>query len=554
MRIVLALTCLLLPTALASAATIQVPADYPTIQDAVNAASSGDEIIVAPGVYTGTGDSVVDFSGKLLAIRSSNGPTLTVIDGQGLRRGVTFSGGEAGGTVLKGFTIQNGQAPSSNDEGGGVWSSATSFPLITNCTIKENTAWYGPGMMIRGAATVSACDISENNTYDNTAANGYGGGIYCLGDAVINNCNIVNNGSYWGAGVTFLGSDGVLQGCTISGNTATTGGGVYIRDFSPVISSCTLTGNTANYGGGVYLFTSSSPSLIGNLIEDNFAKFLGGGLMCYQHGPTAVENCTIANNVASNGAGVWSYLSQDVLQLSECRVVGNATGGVAAQTGALITLADTLVCGNSVYQTSGTWTDAGGNEISEECGTGACCTGDGCSVVTLVECLGIPGGTWLGSDTSCDECPTIETGACCLQDGFAFGGCLQTDFMTCDSLGGDWLGVGTDCIGCEPAPQPGGCCVPTGCLLLSEEDCMMLGGDWLGDGVPCTACPPVGACCACSGCIVTWESECIALGGDWLEGFPCTECPPPCPGDVNGDGMVDGADLSIILGTWGPCP
>ena len=35
------------------AATINVPADYTTIQAAVDAASNGDEILVAPGIYTG---------------------------------------------------------------------------------------------------------------------------------------------------------------------------------------------------------------------------------------------------------------------------------------------------------------------------------------------------------------------------------------------------------------------------------------------------------------------------------------------------------------------
>lgn len=29
--------------------------------------------------------------------------------------------------------------------------------------------------------------------------------------------------------------------------------------------------------------------------------------------------------------------------------------------------------------------------------------------------------------------------------------------------------------------------------------------------------------------------------------------PPPCPADLNGDRAVDGADLGILLGAWGPC-
>ncbi len=27
-----------------------------------------------------------------------------------------------------------------------------------------------------------------------------------------------------------------------------------------------------------------------------------------------------------------------------------------------------------------------------------------------------------------------------------------------------------------------------------------------------------------------------------------------CSADVNGDGVVDAADLAILLGEWGPCP
>ena len=38
---------------LATAADLKVPADYPTIQAAVNAAQTNDTIHIAPGVYTG---------------------------------------------------------------------------------------------------------------------------------------------------------------------------------------------------------------------------------------------------------------------------------------------------------------------------------------------------------------------------------------------------------------------------------------------------------------------------------------------------------------------
>jgi len=35
--------------------------------------------------------------------------------------------------------------------------------------------------------------------------------------------------------------------------------------------------------------------------------------------------------------------------------------------------------------------------------------------------------------------------------------------------------------------------------------------------------------------------------------FPAASPVPTCPGDVNGDGLVDGADLGLLLGAWGTC-
>ena len=30
--------------------------------------------------------------------------------------------------------------------------------------------------------------------------------------------------------------------------------------------------------------------------------------------------------------------------------------------------------------------------------------------------------------------------------------------------------------------------------------------------------------------------------------------PPPCPGNINGDGVVNVADLLAVINAWGPCP
>jgi hypothetical protein len=59
------------------AATIKVPADYPTIQQALDAATGGDTILIAPGTYPEN----IDFLGKAIALASEQGPGVTVIDG-----------------------------------------------------------------------------------------------------------------------------------------------------------------------------------------------------------------------------------------------------------------------------------------------------------------------------------------------------------------------------------------------------------------------------------------------------------------------------------------
>ena len=108
----------------ALAATINVAAGQ-SIQAAINVAAAGDEIIVAPGTYFET----IDFLGKAIALRSSGGPLVTVIDGSGAGGSVVQCvNAEGPGTVLEGFTITGGNA----DTGGGMRNVGSS-PTINEC-------------------------------------------------------------------------------------------------------------------------------------------------------------------------------------------------------------------------------------------------------------------------------------------------------------------------------------------------------------------------------------------------------------------------------------
>src|SRR5438034_10672477 len=87
----------------ARAATTNVPADQPTIQAAINIASNGDTVLVAPGTYYEN----INFMGKAITVTSSGGPSVTTINGNAAGSVVTLDTNEGSSSVLSGFTITN---------------------------------------------------------------------------------------------------------------------------------------------------------------------------------------------------------------------------------------------------------------------------------------------------------------------------------------------------------------------------------------------------------------------------------------------------------------
>jgi nitrous oxidase accessory protein NosD len=111
---------------------IRVPSDQSTIQNAIIAASNGDIVQVARGTYVEN----LNFLGKAIRVTSEEGAAVTIIDGNRSGSVVTFSSAESRLSVLDGFTLQNGKAPTS---GGGI-QIINSSPTVSGNVIRNNSA------------------------------------------------------------------------------------------------------------------------------------------------------------------------------------------------------------------------------------------------------------------------------------------------------------------------------------------------------------------------------------------------------------------------------
>ncbi|MFO0985011.1 MAG: hypothetical protein U1E76_25325 [Planctomycetota bacterium] len=105
----------------ARAATLEVPADYASIQAAIDAALDGDVVRVAAGTYVEN----LDFKGKAIVVQSAAGAAATIIDGFDLGPVVRFVTHEDRDSVIEGFTLQHGIGAVAGKYGGGCTAAAT---------------------------------------------------------------------------------------------------------------------------------------------------------------------------------------------------------------------------------------------------------------------------------------------------------------------------------------------------------------------------------------------------------------------------------------------
>ncbi|MBT8377947.1 MAG: T9SS type A sorting domain-containing protein [Ignavibacteria bacterium] len=289
------------------ATVIEVPNDYPTIQQAINASNDGDTVIVSPDRYYEN----INFNGKNILVTSHyifnndiNFISNTIIDGSQPNDPDTAScvliiSGEDSSAILQGFTLTGGTGTKWTDEhgagiffeGGGILITLSS-PTIKNNLIMNNEALRtGTGVTSAGGGGIRVGDgnphILNNVIMYNSGM--YGGGIVLnYTGAVIRNNIIYNNQVFQAvAGAPTFGGGGIwafnnlgstpkiIENNTIVGNTSSgtgsggagKGGGILVWATTLEVKNNIIWSNTQITGTQVIQLGGGIANLFYNLVE-----------------------------------------------------------------------------------------------------------------------------------------------------------------------------------------------------------------------------------------------------------------------------------------------
>lgn len=239
-----------------NASVILVPEQVSTIQGAINQASDGAMIFVAPGQYREN----IRVQGKNISLQSVGGATSTSILGDGRDGPIAFI--ENSKFMIDGFCFQNGRG-----ENGRGLAMQGSNATIMNCTFTNN---IGGVSASNSKAQFDHCAIALNKStvqggglwawqsdvrmndckVDGNATGTCGGGVYALGGSMqMFNVSLTNNrlkSGAWGGGLYSDRANVNLNACVMQGNFSNdSGAAMYVLDANAKIRSSTFKRNSS---------------------------------------------------------------------------------------------------------------------------------------------------------------------------------------------------------------------------------------------------------------------------------------------------------------------
>jgi hypothetical protein len=401
------------PASVALGATILVPDQQPTIQAGILAAAAGDTVLVAPGTYTGPGNRAIDFSGKDVVLLSSEGPELTVIDCEGLGRAFYLIGSLTEEAVIEGFTMRNGKAEGDPLGGGAIFVAGGALRIVS-CRFEENRAsgyiQNGGGGAISGnnaTMVIADCVFVGNETSGFGARGGavaaYNSHIQVIRCVFADNAVASSDGAGGGLSVLWVSSPpavpvALVEDCEFTRNRATAGGAAYVDETA--VSRTMFGANQAEFSGGGVV---AHDSMFEQCDFDGNRSVVGGGARFVA---STVLRCRFVENVAEDSGGGMQWIAYNNTA-RECLVRGNRArrgGGISGSRAEASVIGCTVVnneaeIGSGVYVSSGdpvAWILENSIISGGATGQAVDCAGNVVFEATCTDAFGNAGGDWIG--------------------------------------------------------------------------------------------------------------------------------------------------------------
>jgi len=230
---------------------------FMSLQSALSAASSGDEVRIAEGVYT---------------------PGVNRSDSFLISKDLTLKGG---------FPEPDGFEPGSADRNPSLYDTILSGNIGVVESVEDNS--YHVVKCSSSVIILDGLEIRDGNASATRGVNVQGGGITASGGSL------------------------TLRNSQVSNNRGYNGGGVYVEYAAFVVERCQFENNSSfgssSYGNGGAIrakYIQSGARVVNSVFVNNTANRIAGAVFHYKH-DVSIVNCTFYNNQSGRGGAVHAY-------------------------------------------------------------------------------------------------------------------------------------------------------------------------------------------------------------------------------------------------------
>lgn len=381
-----------------------------TIQNATGTVTTNGVVNIADGLYTGTGNKVIEITKSMSIIGQSQ--TGTIIDAESADW--IFDVHDPGLTVLfSKLTLKN--AYIDWDDGAAIWSEGSTV-TVSDCSFIDNYVdnGYDGGAIYNngGALTVTNC-LFEGNYADR-----HGGAIYSKNGPVTVTDSLFkkNKARKDGGAIYNKKGDLTITGSTFKKNKARDDGGAIYHDngILTVTDSLFKKNKARDVGGAIFNegdATITDSTFNGNIEKDTYY----GGAAIFNVGTMAITSSKFKNNdaTASDGAAIYNV---GVMTVTSSSFTNNAGGAIVHEFGDLTVTGSTFTGNTALYDGAAIFSDYGVVTVTDSIFTANLASEDGGAIYNYYTDMTVTGSTFTGNIAFGNAGAILNWGTCVITD------------------------------------------------------------------------------------------------------------------------------------------